>query len=105
MLVRTPAVSPDGTRALFQVDRAGTWLLEFKSGAMKKVLADPSAEEYAWAPDGRRVAYHSRSEGKWGIWIMSETSNPSKADEPRTGTTDPGSRITDPGPRIRIPAK
>jgi len=57
-LVRTPAVSPDGTRAVFQVYRAGTWLLDFRSGAMKKVLADPSAEEYAWAPDGRRVAYH-----------------------------------------------
>ena len=36
-LVRTPAVSPDGTRAVFQVFHAGTWLLDFKSGAMKKV--------------------------------------------------------------------
>jgi hypothetical protein len=29
-LVRTPAVSPDGTRAVFQVFHAGTWLLDFK---------------------------------------------------------------------------
>ena len=74
-LVRTPAVSPDGRRAVFQVYRAGTWLLDFRSGAMKRVLADPSAEDYAWAPDGRRVAYHSRSAGKWGVWIMDD-SNP-----------------------------
>jgi Tol biopolymer transport system component len=34
------------------------------------VLEDPTAEEYTWAPDGRRVAYHSRRSGTWGVWVM-----------------------------------
>lgn len=69
-LVRTPAVSPDGRRVIFQVARDGTWLLDVADGSMRKVLADPSAEEYTWAPDGRRVAYHSRRTGDWGVWVM-----------------------------------
>jgi TolB protein len=69
-LVRTPAVSPDGKRVMFQVYHDGTWLLEVGDGSMRKVLSDPSAEEYTWAPDGRRVAYHSRAAGGWGVWLM-----------------------------------
>lgn len=69
-LVRTPAVSPDGRRVIFQVSRDGTWLLDVADGSMRKVLSDPSAEEYTWAPDGRRVAYHSRRTGDWGVWVM-----------------------------------
>jgi cytoskeletal protein RodZ len=69
-LVRTPAVSPDGTRVIFQVHRDGAWLLDVEDGAMRKVLSDPSAEEYAWSPDGRRIAYHSRESGEWGVWVL-----------------------------------
>lgn len=69
-LVRTPAVSPDGARIVFQVDRSGAWLLDLKDGSVRCVLTDPTAEEFAWAPDGRRVAFHSRRDGQWGIWMM-----------------------------------
>jgi Tol biopolymer transport system component len=69
-LVRTPAVSPDGKRVMFQVSRDGAWLLEMSDGTMRKVLSDPSADEYTWAPDGQRVAYHSRNDGTWGVWVM-----------------------------------
>lgn len=69
-LVRTPAVSPDGRRVIFQVYRDGAWLLDLRDGSMRKVLADSTAEEYTWSPDGRRVAYHSRRSGTWGVWVM-----------------------------------
>ena len=69
-LVRTPAVSPDGTKIVFQVLRDGMWLLDLADGSMRRVLADPTAEEFAWSPDGRRVAYHSRRDGGWSIWVV-----------------------------------
>jgi hypothetical protein len=69
-LIRTPAVSPDGQRVVFQVHRDGTWLLELGNGSMRRVLEDPAAQEYTWAPDGRRVAYYSPRAGGWGVWVM-----------------------------------
>ena len=70
LLVRTPAVSPDGTKIIFQVLRNGAWLLDLADGSMRRVLTDPTAEEFAWSPDGRRVAFHSRRDGQWGIYVL-----------------------------------
>jgi TolB protein len=71
-LVRSPAVSPDGRRIIFQVPRDGVWLFDVKSRSMRRVLDDPTAEEYSWSPDGRRVAFHSRRTGGWGVWVMGQ---------------------------------
>ena len=69
-LIRTPSVSPEGQRVVFQVLRDGAWLLELKDGSMRKILDDPTAEEFTWAPDGARVAYHSARSGSWAVWVM-----------------------------------
>jgi hypothetical protein len=75
-LVRTPAVSPDGSRIVFQVFRDGAWMLDLADGSMQCVLADPTAEEFAWAPDGRRFAFHSRRDGVWGVYVFSAPAAP-----------------------------
>jgi Tol biopolymer transport system component len=69
-LVRTPAVSPDGERIVFQVRRDGAWVLDLRTGEPQRILADASAQEFAWSPDGQRVAYHSVRGGQWGIWML-----------------------------------
>ena len=69
-LVRTPAVSPDGSRVVFQVHRDGAWMLDVQRMMLRRILPDPSAEEFVWAPDGRTIAYHARSEDGWGVWTI-----------------------------------
>lgn len=68
--VRTPAVSPDGSKVVFQVFRNGAWLLDLDEGTMRRILSDPTAEEFAWAPDGGRIAFHTLRGGQWGIHII-----------------------------------
>jgi len=69
-LARTPAVSPDGSRIVFQVLGNGIWVLDVNSHQMHQVADDGTAEEFAWDPHGRRIAYHSHRDGEWRIWIM-----------------------------------
>jgi Tol biopolymer transport system component len=80
-LVRTPAVSPDGRRIAFQVLRDGVWLLDVQTGAMWRIVEDPTAEEFAWDPAGRRLAYHSRASGEWRIWIAAMPTDPHEPSE------------------------
>ena len=69
-LVRTPAASPDGSRVVFQVQGDGAWMLELPRMMLRRILLDPSAEHFVWAPNGRAIAYHARSGDGWGLWMM-----------------------------------
>lgn len=73
-LVRTPAVSPDGRQIVFQVKGDGVWLLDVERARMRRILADETAEEFVWAPDGAAIAYHARNKaGSYGIWRLALT--------------------------------
>jgi Tol biopolymer transport system component len=74
-LVRTPAVSPDGRHIVFQVYRDGAWMLDLRDSSMERILADPTAEEFAWDSTGHRLAFHSRRSGNWSVWIMAGPSS------------------------------
>jgi len=67
-LVRTPAVSPDGERIVFQIYGDGAWMLDLRTMSMSRLLNDATAEEFAWDPEGQRIAYHSHRDGQWRIW-------------------------------------
>lgn len=67
--MRGPAVSPDGRHVVVQVLRDGAWLLDLPGGDVRRVLADPTAEAYSWAADGRRLAYYSRRAEAWNVWV------------------------------------
>jgi Tol biopolymer transport system component len=69
-MVRTPAVAPDDRHIAFQVYRDGVWVLDTFTRRMRRVLADRSAEEFAWSPDGRRLAFNSRRSARWGVGLL-----------------------------------
>jgi Tol biopolymer transport system component len=63
-------VSPEGSRIVFQVFGDGAWALDVQTGHASRLLDDAYAEEFAWSPDGRLIAYHSGRGGQRGIWLL-----------------------------------
>jgi serine/threonine-protein kinase len=68
-LYRSPYISPDGTRVLFN-DDGGVWTYEFRRGIFELLTADEGRIVAAvWSPDSRRIAYGAAATGGYGIFI------------------------------------
>ena len=77
-LIATPSVaydrvrlSPDGTRAVVQVDGANTdvWLSELARRTLSRLTTDPAVDERPlWTPNGQRVVFTATRDGSHGLF-------------------------------------
>jgi serine/threonine protein kinase len=68
-----PDVSPDGKRiVIHRHDGKGgdVWLLEASGGKTSRLTFDASQEnsQPIWSPDGSRIVFGSRRNGRWGLY-------------------------------------
>ena len=68
-----PDLSPDGKRiAVHRHEGAGgdVWLVESAGGKTSRLTFDASQENSSpiWSPDGSRIVFGSRRNGKWGLY-------------------------------------
>jgi hypothetical protein len=70
--VRMLAVSPNGRRIVFSAENDGAWLLDVGAGTARRILDDPTAGNFAWGPDGSRVAFQSARTGGWNVCILGQ---------------------------------
>jgi len=73
-------VSPDGKRVAVHrhdTDGGDVWIFEPAHGPMPRLTFDASQDNASpvWSPDGNRIAFGSRRNGKWGLYTKAADGN------------------------------
>jgi TolB protein len=75
-------VSPDGTRLVFNSNRAGNqdlWILPAEGGEMTQLTTHPTADwNPRWSPDGTEIAFYAYRTGNREIWVMPSEGGPAR---------------------------
>jgi serine/threonine protein kinase/Tol biopolymer transport system component len=67
-------ISPDGNQVAVHVHEGNggdSWFFDSAQGRMQRLTFDASQFNASpvWAPDGKRIAFGSRRNGKWGLYV------------------------------------
>jgi eukaryotic-like serine/threonine-protein kinase len=67
-------LAPDGKRLAVHIHQGiggDVWIMEIPGGNLSRLTFDPSQDNGnpIWSPDGQKIVFHSRRNGKWGIYM------------------------------------
>ena len=69
-VVRTPALSPDGTRLAY-CHQGDIWVARVEDGIAHRLTAHPAFDgRPLWSPDGTRLAFLSFRHGNWDVFAI-----------------------------------
>ena len=84
-------ISPDGARLAVSINEGNrdVWIYEFARGTLSRLTTDPAIDNLPiWTPDGERVVFASRSEGRRFSFFLKAADGTGQVEKLVTSETD-----------------